>query len=96
MPHRMARLKEDVHEIRGALTEKREGKSYLYTIFLDPYVLPEARQTEDWRGHHLSSSAGPTTARPMIPLTSCLYLSDLEKEISTNISESGDLEVLES
>ncbi|GJZ60205.1 hypothetical protein Tco_0616021 [Tanacetum coccineum] len=41
MPQRMARLEEDVHEIRGALTEQCEGKSYLYTIFSDPYALQQ-------------------------------------------------------
>ncbi|GJT81035.1 hypothetical protein Tco_1055377 [Tanacetum coccineum] len=50
MPQRMARLEKDVHEIHGALTEQCEGRSYLYTIFSDPYVLLEERQTEDWRG----------------------------------------------
>ncbi|GKC54263.1 hypothetical protein Tco_1077008, partial [Tanacetum coccineum] len=78
MPQRMARLEEDVHEIRGALTQQREGRSYLYTIFSGPFVLPEARQTEDWRGQHLSSSARPTTARPMIFPTS--YEGTIEDE----------------
>ncbi|GJV51926.1 hypothetical protein Tco_1447667 [Tanacetum coccineum] len=53
-----------------------QGRSYLYTIFSYPYVLPEVRQTEDWRGQHLRSSAGPTAARPVIPPTFifCIYL----------------------
>ncbi|GJV47751.1 putative reverse transcriptase domain-containing protein [Tanacetum coccineum] len=76
MPQRMSRLEEDVHEIRGALIEQRKGRSYLYTIFSYSYILPEARQIEDWRGQHLCSSAGPTAARPMIPPTFifCIHL----------------------
>ncbi|GKG22328.1 hypothetical protein Tco_0387631, partial [Tanacetum coccineum] len=46
-PQRMARLEEDVHEIREALTKQREGRSYLRTIFSYPCTIPEARQTQD-------------------------------------------------
>ncbi|GJT92671.1 hypothetical protein Tco_1081516 [Tanacetum coccineum] len=49
MPKRMARLEEDVDEIReGIETSSCEGKSDLYTVFSEPYALPKARQTEDW------------------------------------------------
>ncbi|GKB02411.1 hypothetical protein Tco_0830500 [Tanacetum coccineum] len=91
MPQRMARLEEDVYEIRGALTEQREGRSYLYTIFSDPYVLLEARRTETWRCQHLRSSTGPTTARPMILTTFifCLYIIKPGSKFSTIVHEYG-------
>ncbi|GKB29809.1 hypothetical protein Tco_0869210 [Tanacetum coccineum] len=41
MPQRMSRLEEDVYEIRGALIEQREGRSYLYTVFSYSYIITE-------------------------------------------------------
>ncbi|GJU82617.1 hypothetical protein Tco_1284982 [Tanacetum coccineum] len=103
----MDRLEEDVHEIHGALTEQREGRSYLRAIFRDPCTLSETLiQTEDWRGQHLRSTAGPTAARPMINLSVSfvyIYLIKPGRPRERNIDEywwriykPGDLEVLES
>ncbi|GKD52067.1 hypothetical protein Tco_1281043 [Tanacetum coccineum] len=66
---------EDVHEIHGAMTEKHEGMCLINELFSD--TVSEVRETEDWRGQHLRSTAGPTVARPMIPsiLIFCSYLS---------------------
>ncbi|GKE10809.1 hypothetical protein Tco_1414360 [Tanacetum coccineum] len=87
MPQRMARLEEDVHEIRRALTEQRE----MIDAMAHPYVLLKARQTEDWRGQHLRSSAGPTAARPMILTTFifCLYLIKPGSKFITIVHEYG-------
>ncbi|GJZ51727.1 hypothetical protein Tco_0606242 [Tanacetum coccineum] len=63
MPQRMARLEEvqymGYHSLR---TDDGQGRSYLYAICSDPCIIPEARQTKDWRGQHLRSTAGPATA----------------------------------
>ncbi|GJU63761.1 hypothetical protein Tco_1245596 [Tanacetum coccineum] len=79
MPQRMARLEENVHEIRRGLTKQREGRSCLYAICSDPCIIPEARQTEDWRGQHLRGIAGPMAARPMIPPLLTFYLSNFKR-----------------
>ncbi|GJZ56334.1 hypothetical protein Tco_0611527 [Tanacetum coccineum] len=50
MPQRMARLEENVLEIRRGLIDDGQGRSCLYAICSDPCIIPEARQTEDWRG----------------------------------------------
>ncbi|GJX04615.1 hypothetical protein Tco_0190531 [Tanacetum coccineum] len=34
-------------------TDDGQGRSCLYAICSDPCIIPEARQTEDWRGQHL-------------------------------------------
>ncbi|GJV11872.1 hypothetical protein Tco_1353413 [Tanacetum coccineum] len=92
------------HSLR---TDDGQGRSCLYAICSDPCIIPEARQTEDWRGQHLSSTAGPIAARPMIPHILTFYLSvHLTKpgrpregnidEYWWRIYESGNLEVLES
>ncbi|GKB43989.1 hypothetical protein Tco_0888931 [Tanacetum coccineum] len=52
------------------LTDDRQGRSYLRAIFGDPCTLSEtSSQTEDWRGQHLRSTIGPTTARHIILLS---------------------------
>ncbi|GJZ05619.1 hypothetical protein Tco_0539412 [Tanacetum coccineum] len=109
MPQRMAGLEKDIHEIHGALTEQREGKSYLRAKFGDPCTLSEtSSQTEDWRGQHLRSTIGPTAARPIILLSLSFVTIHVmiikpgrpRERISTNIggefTNLEDLEVLES
>ncbi|GJW75563.1 hypothetical protein Tco_0134933 [Tanacetum coccineum] len=64
MPQRIARLEEDVqymgyHWLR---TDDGQGRSCLYAICLDPCIILEVRQTEDWQGQHLRSTAGPAAA----------------------------------
>ncbi|GKB90733.1 hypothetical protein Tco_0963005 [Tanacetum coccineum] len=70
-------------------TDDGQGRSCLYAICSEPCIIPEARQTEDWRGQHLRSTTGPATARPMIPpiFIFCLYLTKPGRPREGNIDE---------
>ncbi|GJV95936.1 hypothetical protein Tco_1547513 [Tanacetum coccineum] len=107
MPQRMARLEEDVQYMGYHWLRMDDGqdRSCLYAICSDLCIIPKVRQTEDWRGQHLRSSAGPVAARPMIlPIfIFCLYLTKPDRPREGNIDEYwwriyeyGNLEVLES
>ncbi|GJR30814.1 hypothetical protein Tco_1107046 [Tanacetum coccineum] len=72
MPQRLGRLEEevqglhrDVGTLRGLVGEIDDRSGEI--LYMDDVVIPETHRTEDWRGQHLCSTAGPTAARPMIP-----------------------------